>query len=441
MICVDAAVIGGGILGCFTARNLRRWNISTVLLEKEADVCSGITRANSAICYPGYDNKTGSRKAEMTVRGNAGFDALCRELEVPFSRCGSLLVTYEQSALPRLEKKLAQGIQNGVPGLRLLSGPEAEAMEPMLRPGVAAALYAPTTGTVNPWQLGIAALENAVDNGASVMMNAEVTGIRKDGSGYRIETSKGPVLCKMVFNCAGLYADRVQELLFPPSVRLKLDGAEYLVLDPLAPKPGRVIFHQANSCGKGITAIPCVEENLLISGVRKPLETPFATTPEGLAQLYRDARSLLPEVDLTQVIRSFGAVRPNPVKENGESLHDFCIENPGPGFYSLIGIKTPGLTCANELGLYLAEQAAAYLNATPNPDFTPRRRAIRRADSEIICQCGQVTKSEILEAIRRGAVTVDGVKRRVGTGMGRCQGSRCSQKIEQLLEEWGHGTI
>ena len=437
----DAVVIGGGILGCFMARNLRRWNISTVLIEKAEDVCTGITRANSAIVYPGYDNKTGSRKAEMTARGNAGMEQLCKELEVPFSRCGSLLVTYDSSSVTRLEKKLNQGIRNGVPGLRLLSGAEAEAMEPMLRPGVAAALYAPTTGTVNPWKLGIAALENALDNGAEIRRNTEVTGIRRESGGYRIETDGEGVLCRMVFNCAGLFADKVQELLFPPSVRLHPDGAEYLVLDPLAPKPERVIFHQANSCGKGITAIPCVEGNLLISGVRKPLEIPFATTAEGLGQLQKDTKALLSRADLTKIIRSFGAVRPNPVKENGESLHDFCIENPGPGFYSLIGIKTPGLTCANELGIYLAQQAADYLKAEPNPDFDPHRKAICREDEEIICQCGQITKSEILEAIRRGATTVDGVKRRAGSGMGRCQGSRCAYKIKLLLEEDGHGNL
>ena len=162
---VDVAVIGGGILGCFAARNLMRWNLSVVLIEKELDICTGITRANSAIVYAGYDNKTGSRKAELTVRGNASFDDLCRELEVPFSRCGSLLVTYDKESLAQLRRKWEQGIRNGVPGLELLTGGEAEAMEPMLAPGVAGALYAPTTGTVNPWQLGIAAFENAAANG------------------------------------------------------------------------------------------------------------------------------------------------------------------------------------------------------------------------------------------------------------------------------------
>ena len=437
----DAVVIGGGILGCMTARNLRRWNISTVLLEKEEDVCMGITKANSAIVYAGYDNKPGSLKAELTVRGNANMAALCEELEVSFSRCGSLLVTYDKDSVSKLKHKLENGIASGVLQLRLLTGEEAEAMEPMLKKGVAAALYAPSTGTVNPWQLGIAACENALHNGAELALNTAVLGIRQTENGYVVETNKDAYSCKTVFNCAGLSADRVQEMVFEPSVRLDLDGAEYLVFDNLAKKTERIIFHQAESCGKGITAIPCVEGNLLLSGVRKEMGTPFATTTEGLQELYESTRGLLPEAEPEKVIRSFGAVRPNPRRADGRSIHDFCIENPAPGFYSLIGIKTPGLTCANELGLLLAQKAAAYLGAEENRTFDPKRKGISEKDNEIICQCEKITRAEILEAIRRGAGTVDGVKRRVGTGMGRCQGSRCAFEIEKLLEENGHGAL
>ena len=430
-------VIGGGILGCMTARNLRRWNISVLLLEKENDVCRGITRANSAIVYAGYDNKPGSLKAALTVRGNANMEDLCAELEVPFSRCGSLLVTYDPSSVSKMERKLRNGIENGVPGLRLLSGAEAEGMEPMLRTGVTAALYAPTTGTVNPWLLGIAAYENALQNGAEAMTGTELTGIRREGDGYVLSTSRGEFAAGMVFNCAGLSADKIQELAFEPTVRLALDSAEYLVFDPAMKKSEMVIFHQADRCGKGITAIPCTEGNLLISGVRKPLTAPFVTTWEGLQELYRSAEELLPGLDRTKVIRSFGAVRPNPYRGSGESIHDFSIENPAPGFFSLIGIKTPGLTCCNELGLLLAQRAAEYLNASPNPAFDPHRRAIRANDHEIICYCGHITKGAVLEAIDRGARTVEAVKRRVGTGMGPCQGSRCSWRIAKILKELG----
>ena len=437
----DAVVIGGGILGCMAARNLRRWNISTALLEQENDVCKGITRANSAICYAGYDNKPGSLKAELTVRGNANMENLCKELEVLFFRCGSLLVTYDESAVSKLEQKLQNGIQSGVPGLRLLSGVEAEAMEPGLKKGVAAALYAPTTGTVNPWQLGIAAFENALQNGADAFLNTRVTGIRREGHGYVVKTEGDSFFCKTLVNCAGLSADKVHELLFPPSVGLKKDSAEYLVFDTRVQKPERIIFLQGAACGKGITAIPCTEGNLLISGVRKKLEEPFATTREGLQELLRATKDLLPETDMDHLIRSFAAVRPNPNPKTGEDAGDFCIEHPEPGFYSLIGIKTPGLTASNELMLYLAKQITSSLGAEENPNFDPHRKAIVKQEEpdyyEIICQCGHITRGEILEAIRRGVTTVDGIKRRVGTGMGRCQGSRCEWKIAKILKETG----
>ena len=196
----DAIVIGGGILGCMTARNLRRWNISTLLREKEDDVCKGITRANSAICYAGYDNKPGSLKAELTVRGNANMAKLCEELEVPFSRCGALLVTYDEESVSKLHKKLKNGIKNGVPDLQLLTGAEAEAMEPQLAKGVAAALYAPPTGTVNPWQLGIAACENPLQNGAQAQLNTEVTGIEPVADGFVVRTGQAAYHANMVFN-------------------------------------------------------------------------------------------------------------------------------------------------------------------------------------------------------------------------------------------------
>ena len=212
----DAIVIGGGVLGCMTARNLRRWNISTLLLEKEEDICKGITRANSAICYAGYDNKPGSLKAELTVRGNANMEPLCKELDVPFTRCGSLLVTYNTDAVSRLKKKLQSGIQSGVPGLQLLSGTEAETLEPGLRKGVAAALYAPSTSTVNPWLLGIAAFENAIQNGVEIALNEEILSIQRDGDGYILTTNRREIPTRYVINCAGIHSAKIAAMVHEP---------------------------------------------------------------------------------------------------------------------------------------------------------------------------------------------------------------------------------
>ena len=448
----DAAVIGGGVLGCFAARNLRRWHISTVLIEGAEDVCTGITRSNTAIVYAGYDNKVGSLKAEMTVRGNASFGQLCGELEVPFSRCGSLMVSYGPGADRVLRKKFDNGVHSGVPGLRLISGVEALDMEPMLASGVTSALFAPSTGTVNPWQLGISAYENAVHNGCIPLLNTQVLGIQKTADGYVIETNGESIACKAVLNCAGLNADKVQALLFPPSVRLFPTGADFFVLDKQAEKPGRIIFQESEEKGKGVTAVPTVEGNLLLGPSQRPLYgRPWATTFEGMDFLREATARVLPGVDLNQIIRSFASVRPNPHRvvlkdgeyvPDGKSIGSFVIARPAPGFWSLIGIKTPGLTCANELGLYLARETAAWLGAAENSGFDPHRRCLFRSKNhpdyhQIICQCEHITRGEILEAIARGATTVNGVKRRVGAAMGRCQGSRCAWEIVKILKETG----
>ena len=447
----DAAVIGGGVLGCFTARNLRRWNISTVLIEGENDVCTGVTRSNTSIVYAGYDNKVGSIKAEMTVRGNAAMDRLCEELEVPFHRCGSLMVSTGPGADKVLKKKFDHGIQSGVPGLRLISGGEAREMEPMLASDITTALHAPSTGTVNPWQLGIAAYENALRNGCEAMLGSRVAAIHRDGAGYIIETAGETIACKVILNCAGLSADKVQELLFEPSIRLMPDGADFLILDKRARKPACIVFQESEEKGKGVTAVPTVDGNLLLGPSQRPLyDRPWATEREGLDFLMEATRRLLPEVDLSLVIRSFGSVRPNPHRvvlkdgeyvPDGKSIGSFCIENPAPGFYSLIGIKTPGLTCADQLGRHLAKETAAYLQASENTAFDPHRPAIRRGNTpdyhEIVCQCEQITRGEVLEAIARGANTIRGVKHRVGSTMGRCQGSRCVWEIAKILQETG----
>jgi len=447
----DAAVIGGGILGCFVARNARRWNIATVLIEAGEDVCTGVTRANAGIVYAGYDNRAGSRKAAMTLRANAGFQSLCEELEVPFSRCGSLMVSTTAEGRQALEKKFRAGRESGVPGLRLLCGEQAREMEPILAPEITSALYAPSTGTVNPWRLGIAAYENALANGCESRLRMGVRGMEKVPGGYVLKTDREEIFCRVVLNCAGAAADRVQEMVFAPSVRIFPDGADFLVLDKQARRPGHIIFHQAAEHGKGITAVPTVEGNLLLGPTRRPLRgEPYATDAQGLAFAREDALRILPTLEVDRMIRSFGALRLNPHRvvwkdgayvPDGESIGGFVIERPAPDFISLIGIKTPGITCAQELGMLLAAEAAGYLDAGRNPDFVPHRRTIApTGERKIVCQCAGITRGEILEAIARGAVSVDGVKRRVGSGMGRCQGSRCAYAIERALEESKNGT-
>ena len=455
----DVAVIGGGLLGCFAARELMRYDLTTVLIEKREDVCTGISRANSAIVYPGYDHKPGTVKQSLTLKANRIFDALCNELQVPFSRCGSLMVSFGEKADAVLRAKYENGAGCGVPGLRLISGGEAREMERTLADNIRSALYAPSAGTVDPWQLCCAAFENAVYNGCEVRMDTAVRSIRRQAGGYVLETDGGELFASAVVNCAGLAADRVHELLFPPKVRIFPQGSDYTVLEPTDRALRHIVQHESEN-GKGITAVPAVDGRILLESAERESEKELsAVSGEGLKEIRSLADTVLPGLRNAAAIRNFAAVRPiiRSVKyENGKyvpdgkSIGSFAIEHPEPGFLSFIGIKTPGLTCSRELGAMAAEKMAAYLDAKMRSDFVPeRRKIIKPAElsfaeraaliandpdyGEIVCLCGEISRGEIREAIRRGAVTVDGVKRRCGVMLGECQGSRCAYTIAELI--------
>ena len=458
----DVAVIGGGLLGCFTARALAAYELHVTVLEEREDVCTGISRSNTGIIYTGCDTKPGTLKTRLCVQANRDFGRLCRELDVPFSRCGSLMVCFGPRAEAVLERKLAQGRTNGVPGLELL-GPEAVyGLEPNLAPGVRLGLYAPGTGTVNPWELGIAAFENARDNGADFRFSEKVLRIERTGGGYRLETGRHSYEARAVVNCAGLQADAVRELVKVPNLRIFPTAGDYLVLDSTVSGFLRhIIFHEPEDRSKGLTLVPTVDGNLLIGPTERSRDSApdWAVSREGLETLYRLCAQVVPALPMEEVIRSFAALRPNPYavreREGVWAPEDRSISGltilEEDGLISLLGIKTPGLTCAGALGEYAAACAARFLGGPGrNPRFDPRRRGIRRVRElgdgerdaliredpdygEIVCRCRDVTKGEILEAIRRGASTVDGVKRRTGAGMGCCQGSRCGQAVLELI--------
>ena len=450
----DVAVLGGGLLGCFMARELLRYPLRVALVEGREDVCTGISRANTAIVYTGCDTKPGTLKTMLCVEANKGFEGLCRQLGVPFARRGSLMVSYGPSADQKLRKKLEQGMENGVEGLRLLSGREAETWEPGLAPGISSALYAPGTGVTDPWGLCCAAWENALDNGCAPWLNASVVDLLPEEGGWRVVALRGELWAAAVVNCCGLHADQVQELAVPPSVRISPEKADYLMLDEGAGSyVDHVIFHEPEEKGKGLTLVPTTEGRLLVGPSEQPAAGPVsATTRTGLDWLRQITAQVAPRLDLGLTIRSFAGVRPRSYSVvSARRIYDFTVTNPARGLWSLIGIKTPGLTCAQALGAWLAPQVAETLGRRePDPTFRPERKApvrprsLNRAEraalvardpayGRILCRCGGVTEGEVRDAIRRGAVTLDGVKRRVGAGLGRCQGSFCTDRVMELL--------
>lgn len=468
----DVIVIGGGLLGCFTARALTRYRLRVALLETREDVCTGISRANTAIVYSGIDTKPGTLKSEMCVRSAQTFGHLCHELGVRYSPCGSLMISFGPFGEETLRKKMSQGLKNGVRGLRLLSHDEVLAMEPSLSPSVTAGLYAPEAGTVVPWELGIAAAENAVHNGASFHFNTTVTRIEKVPDGYMLQAGGRIYKARGIINCAGLNADVVHEMVLEPAVRIFAAAGDYYVLDTkTASAVKHVIFHEPEEKGKGLTLVPTVEGNILLgpsSVASEDKNDSFPTSEEGLERLRVLKDQVIPSLSMTHVIRSFGALRPNPflVRRDPESgallredkgISDFIIHknDNAPNFLSFIGVKTPGLTCAHELGLYAAEQMAAHLGksqlndvyepSNPAPlrlkELSEEKRAQHIRENpvygRIVCRCRGISEGEIIDAIRQnpGARTVDGVKRRTGAGSGRCQGGFCTQRILELLSQ------
>ena len=464
---VDVLVIGAGLLGCFTARNLARYEMDILVLEKEPDVSRGISRANTGIIYTGYDNRPGSFKNKLCVQANEAFDTLTRQLGVPFSRPGSLMISRGPRADRVIRRKYAEGVQSGIKGLELLTGREAEAIEPALAGGITSALYSRSTGTINPWELCIAAFENARDNGAEFRFRSEVKSIRSENGRFIAETDSERFQAGAVINAAGLYSDQIRELIKKPLLRLYPTAADYIVLDSSEnQKLNHIIFHEGES-GKGLTLVPTVDGNILVGPTNREPEDDdlsdmgFAVSSIGLSELKRLCRMIVPSIDPDRQIRAFGSLRPNPYRVHEDAgiivreetrIRDFTILEED-GFFSLIGIKTPGLTFSNELGRLTADKAAAYTGRTSlRKTFNPHRRAVIRlrdlapaeqadliaedpAYGEIVCGCMNVSRSEILQAVKRGAQDFEGVRRRTGAGMGRCQGSRCRKKIWDDLNE------
>ena len=464
---VDVLVIGAGLLGCFTARNLARYEMDILVLEKESDVSRGISKANTGIIYTGYDNKPGTRKSKLCIQANETFDAMARQLCVPFSRPGSLMIGYGPCADRTIKQKYADGILAGVKGIELLNGSEVYDLEPGLAGGITSALYSRSTGTVDPWELCIAAYENARDNGVQFRFSTKVRSIKNENGRFLVETDFDLFLAGAVVNAAGLSSDRVREFLKKPLLRLYPSAADYIILDTSEKNKIRhIIFHEGES-GKGLTLVPTVDGNILAGPTNREPEgeniadTGCSVSSGGLAQLKKLCRMIAPSVDTEKQIRSFGSLRPNPYRVHEESgrivrenvrIKDFSFLEED-GFFSLIGIKTPGLTFSNELGRLAADRAAAFTGRTSlRKNYDPHRRAIVRtrdlspeeraalieqdpAYGEIICGCMEVSRSEIVQAIERGARDFEAVRRRTGAGMGRCQGSRCRKRILDMLKD------
>ncbi|MDO4437872.1 MAG: NAD(P)/FAD-dependent oxidoreductase [Eubacteriales bacterium] len=447
----DVIIIGGGVSGAASARELSRYKAKICLLEKCEDVCCGTSKANSAIVHAGYDAVNGSLMAKLNVRGNNLMEQLSKDLDFPFKRIGSLVVCRSEDGIYELEKLLENGKKNGVKGLKILNQQEAREMEPNISDDVVAALYAPTAGIVCPFNLNIALAENAYENGVEFRFNTEVQEIKKNGDIFDVYTNRGIYQTRYIVNAAGVYADKFHNMVSGNKIHITARSGEYCLLDRKAGKHvNRTIFSLPGKYGKGILVTPTVHGNLLLGPTAHDISDKEATntTRESLDEVVKKAGLNVKNLPIREVITSFTGLRAH------EDKHEFIIGEVEDckGFIDCAGIESPGLTSApaigemvadilkDLMGLELKENFKATRKGILDPmelSVEERKELIKRnpAYGNIICRCESITEGQILDAIHRalGAKSLDGVKRRTRAGMGRCQAGFCSPRTMEIL--------
>lgn len=447
----DVIIIGAGVSGSASAREISRYKVNACVLEKMEDVCEGTSKANSAIVHAGFDAAEGSLMAKLNVEGNLMMEQLSKDLDFEFKKNGSLVVCRSEEDMPNLQALYDRGVANGVKELRILNKEEVHEMEPNLADDVIAALYAPTGGIVCPFGLNIALAENANTNGVEFKFNTEVTGIHKIDGGWAIETNNGEYQTKCVVNAAGVYADEIHNMISDKKIKITPRRGDYLLLDKSAGNHvSKTIFPLPGKFGKGILVSPTIHGNLILGPTALDIENKEGTntTRDGLDQVIEKAGGSVKNLPLRSVITSFAGLRAH------EANHEFIIgEVEGAeGFIDCAGIESPGLTSSPAIGKMVAGIVKDILDLEEDPTFDGTRKGVLKPDTlskeerdqlirekpaygNIICRCEMVTEGEIIDAIRRplGAKSLDGVKRRTRAGMGRCQAGFCTPRVMEIL--------
>ncbi|MDD3429288.1 MAG: NAD(P)/FAD-dependent oxidoreductase [Oscillospiraceae bacterium] len=447
---LDVTIIGGGIIGANVAYRLGLRNANVLLLEKDTDVANGTTKANSAIVHAGYDPEPGTAMARLNVRGSRLTKELAQNLSVPYKQIGSLVLAFDGADMMMLDELFHRGYANGLHDLRLLNPTEIKEIEPNLSPDVKAALLAPSAAVIEPWEMATALADTAVLNGVQVKLNTEVTAVNPIEGGWRVVTADGTAYdTKYVINAAGTYADVINDMAAPHCFTTKPSKGEYYLLDKnQSGLVNHVIFQCPNEKGKGVLVSPTVHGNIIV-GPDAVLATDrdrVDTQADGLAFVRTAALKSVPTLNWRSSIRNFAGVRANSDKD------DFIIEQTAPGFITLGGIKSPGLSAAPaiaEEAEKLLEQAGFNAEKKENPITTrkkvrfsalsPQEKAKliqeKPAYGRIICRCEGITEGEIVEALHSPIppTTIDAIKRRCRAGMGRCQGGFCAPRVHELI--------
>lgn len=449
----DVVIVGAGVIGGMLARELSKYKLSVCILEKENDVAMGQSRANSGIIHGGYDPAPGTLKARLNAEGVELLFQAAKELSVPCKRNGSMVCAFSAEEEPRIDELFRRGQQNHIPGLKILSGDQARAIEPNLSAAVTKVLHVTNAGIVCPYDLTVAAVGNAMDNGVILQRNFQVCSISRENDIFTVVSARGEqVQSRFLVNCAGGYSDEIARMAGDDFFAVIPRAGEYMLLDKAEGSRVRhTLFQCPTAEGKGILVSPTVDGNLLVGPTAKVAETPVSneTTAAGLAEVEHLAAKSVPSVNFRQVITSFSGVRAST--KGGEFI--LKASDRVEGLIHAGGIDSPGLTCcvsiAKHLTRILKEQGLPLEKKENWNGHRDDPHAFREMNDEkkdayiqahpeygkIVCRCEAVTEGEILHALRSNppATDIDGVKRRTRSGMGRCQGGFCGPYVMELI--------
>ena len=448
----DIAIIGAGVTGASTARLLSSFNLRVALIDKASDACFGVSKANSGIVHAGFHHASTSLKAKLELKGNFMYDKLHEELKFSFKRTGIIVAAFSSEEMKTIRKLYEQGLANGVPDIEICGSERLLSIEPKLNQDIAGGLYAPFGGVVEPYRFVFSLVESAMLNGVDFIRNFEVVSSAWDGSSYTMKSSSGEqVKARYLVNAAGLFTDKISEIFGAETYKIiPRKGEEFLLDRNTSACPSNVIFPVPAKESKGMLVIPTVEGTVMIGPTSENIEdkSDLSTSYRNMEKIFLQASRMVLGISRRDVITSFTGLRPTLEHE------DFMIEKSGkvPNFIHAAGIQSPGLTAAPAIAEYIVGilEKDFGLKLEKKADFKavlPPHKSVRDLSAEkmdelikenpaygnIICRCERISEAEIVEAVRRGHQTLDGIKFYTRSGMGRCQGGFCTYKILKLI--------
>jgi len=444
----DVIIIGSGVVGAAIARKLSRYNLKICILEKEDDVGTGASKANSGIVHGGYAAKYSTLKGKLCGKGNKMYRKLQEELNFGYRKTGALVIGFNETDEKKIIELYENGLKMGCDDLELIRGDKLKEIEPHLNSEVKVALYAKSVGVTSPYEFVIALVENAITNGVELKLENEVTSIENLEEEFIVHTNKENIKARYIINAAGRYSDKIANMVGSDNFKIIPKRGQYILMGKdQGHMINTVIFQVPTDKGKGILVTTTYHGNFMIGPNSEEISDrdDVATTADALKYVINTAKKSIPDFDVRKTLTTFSGIRAS------SNTGDFIIEESRvKRFINVAGIDSPGLTSSPAIAELVADILVnSGIDLVEKVDFNPHRKGIivpkdknfhGKIDDEdpaknIICRCEQVTEAEIVDAIHRniGINSTDAIKRRTRAGMGLCQGSFCKSRVVAII--------